>query len=364
MPAYFNQGVGYQEGAWHGDMIVFNEPLNVSQAMSMAGMDYEFELHPVYSEYPIRNEAGEVIDTHRIPVERRFDMWRNPIPSDDTPRLVRSGIGNRYKVLQHRDIANILDPLCDIMPVETCLVVKDWQISIVTLRMEDYYVGGNEREAIRTYLHLSDDRSTAGSAFWGVATVREVCYNTYMRAMSTAKEMHRIPHGKGMQQELEFRRDLVLHVHAERKAAMMELDQMFRTAITQTDAERMFSAAFPKKDTARMLELVRVVPEGASSIAIDGMKDRAKDTEKGLDQRNAVSEALIKEAKDNFARWSDEQPYAAMTVYGAFQALTQTVNHSDLYRGNDLKQYVSLVQGDRGEAMDRAYAVGLELIKA
>lgn len=360
---YFNQGSAYQEQAWHGKMTVFNEELNVSQAMAIAGMDYEFELHPVYSEYPIHNEQGEVIDTYRIPVERRFDMWRSPIPTDDMPRLVRSGIGNRYKVLQHKDMAEILDPLCDIMPVETVMVIKDWQISVVTLRMEDYNVGGNEREAIRSYLHLSDDRGTPGSGFWGVVGVREVCHNTYMRAMATAKEMHRIPHGKGMKQELAFRRDLVMLAQQERVMAMQELDVMFRTAIAQTDAESLFAAAFPKKDTARLLELVKVVPDQATSAAILGMQDAAKDTGKALAKRNATMDDLIKEAQFNFEKWNDEQDYAANTVYGAFQALTQTVNHSDLYRGNDFKQYVSIVMGDRGEAMDRAYDVALQLIK-
>lgn len=363
MPDYFNIGAGYQEGAWHNKMIVFNEHLSASQALEYAGMNFNYSLHPAYSEYPYLNDAGEIIDVHRIPVPRRFDMWREPIPSDPTPRLVRSGIGNRYKMLQHSDLGEILNPLTDEWPVETCAVVKDWQISFITLRMEDYNVAGKDTEKTRTYLHVSDDRSGPGAAFWGVTTIREVCWNTYMAAMSSAREMHRIPHGGDVKRELEFRRDLVVYAQKARQETLNQFERMIVAAMQPEGFDAMLEAAFPYIAEPRELELARLIPVGASSKAIDATKAIAVDKQDWMDTRNTTIGELRLEARSNFARFNDEYSYAGNTVYAGFQAITQTVNHSNIYRGDTAKQMTNILIGQRGEAMDRAFNVARGLSK-
>lgn len=364
MPAYFNKGAGYKEGAWHGDMIVFNEHLSATQAIEYAGLNFDYSLHPAYSEYPIKmDDDGNILESYRIPVPRRFDLWREPIADDPEPRLVRSGIGNRYKLLQHSDLAEILDPLTDDMPVETVAVVKDWQITFITLRMPDYQVGGNEKENTRTYLHISDDRSGPGAAFWGITTVREVCWNTYMAAMSSAREMHRIPHNGDVKRELEFRRDLAVLAHNARKETMEALERMMIAALDNVGFESMIEAAFPMVKEPRELELVRAVPDGVTSKAIEATKVVAQDKQKWMDTRNDNINDLRIETRNNYMRFCDEFPYAANKVYGGFQAITQTVNHSNLYRGEDMKQYTNILIGDRGEAMDRAFNTAKGLSK-
>jgi hypothetical protein len=364
MPDYFNIGAGYETGAWHEKMPVFNTPMIASEALEWAGMNFEYSLHPAYSEYPLAyDENGKPTEVHRIPVKNRFDMWREPIPSDPEPRLVRSGIGNRYKMIQHRDLGKILDPVSEKYPVETCAVVKDWQISFITLRMEDYEVGGIETEKTRTYLHVSDDRSGPGAAFWGITTVREVCYNTYMLAMSSAREMHRIPHNGDIHRELEFRRDLMVIAEKERTKALHQFEQMLRTPLTLDGLDSLLVSAFPYVAEPRELELARIIPAGASSKAINATRVVAQDKQDWMDKRNTTIGELRLEARGNFQKLNNEYSYAADTVYGGFQAITQTINHSDVYRGDKAKQMTNILIGDRGEAMDGAFKQAVALSK-
>lgn len=358
MPAYFNTGAGYKFQAWHGDMIVFDDDPNVSEAMCRAEMDYEYELTEVYTDYPMLDGT-----TIRVPMNSSRALMRGPIPSDPEPRFIAYK-GNRYKPLQNMMIGRILDPLTTDWHVDTVGVIKDWSITWASLLMEPVDIGGYEQEQTITRLLVSDDKSGPGAAYWGTGLERVVCANTYARFMNSAKELYRIPHTGDPELELNFRRDLAIHAIQSRKHEINNLNAMIITPLADT-LTAMLEAAFPYETAPRELALVKMIPDTMDTTDTDAvatMVAKAKSKEEWLTTRNEFADKCRAEAAQNLLRFNDEHSYAANTLYAAFQAITQQVNHSDLYRGDEAQRLASVLWGDRSKSMNAALNVAVKAL--
>lgn len=357
MPANWCTGAGYMEQAWHGLMPVFTEKLSVSEAMEFGEMNFEYTTQPATSLYI--DEATE--ERHEVVVPGRYDLWRKPYAKDPIPRLIRT-IGNRYHVLQPAELASILDPLSTEWPTETVGVLDDWKIMFATLSMQPHAVGGFEKETTQTYLMASDDKGRPGAAHWGIITVRVVCQNTYLAALSSAKEINRIPHNVDVQGELAFRRDLALHALKTRELVLGQFDEMIKFQMTMQQFERMLEGAFPYEAKPRELELAALIPQGASGQGITDMVAKAQVKQEWLDKRNDFANKQRDESKRNLEDFNDNYSYAANTLWAGFNAITQQNNHSTLYRGNPVKQKVNVLWGDRNDSMNAAFKEAVDIL--
>lgn len=356
MPANFNTGAGYMTGAWHNDMKVFQERLSVSEAMVYADMDYDYHKVPNRSVY-VDDDGKEYYSNEDD--NTSYTIWRSPTSVDPKPICLNRSVGKKYSILQNMDIARLLDPLTPDWPVETVGVLHDWKVTWATLLMEPFDIGGQEQEAHKIWLMVSDDKRKPGAAFWGHVVQRIVCANTYQAAFASAKEMTRIPHSSNVELEIGFRADLARHAIEERKRTIDQFNAMIKAKITEQQAELIFADVFPFKAQSRESKLINAVPDGVTGQYVDRMALAANEKEKQEAIRNEFATTQRNEALLAYRQFNDEFSYAAETAYAAFQAVTWQTNHSNIYRGDDL---TSVLFGDRQEYGKKALVAALQYV--
>ena len=86
-----------------------------------------------------------------------------------------------------------------------------------------------------------------------------------------------------------------------------------------------------------------------------------KDKE-NLDWKTERQQTLQVAVGQTYNQFNDEHSYAANTAYGAFNSVTQVVNHSDLFTGAKDKQMVSLMFGQKSRIQQKAWGAAVELL--
>lgn len=355
MPDYWDAGAGYLTGAWHNKMPVFEDRKTASEAAVFGNMQFTYSTRKSNSVYTDANGQDWVIE-----VPNRLDLWRDPYDFDPEPRFIRT-ITNRYHILQPMGLMEIVDPLTPDWPVSTVGVVDDWKIMFVSLLMEPYEVGGFENETIETYLMASDDKGRPGAAHWAITTVRPVCYNTYQRALKDAVELHRIPHSADIAAEMSFRRDLAAYALKQRRETLEQFDAMIKFQMVSNEFDRMLEAAFPYKKEPVDVAQALLIPVGAEGAGVEYKQARAEDAKAWKVKRDQFADDCRTEASSNLERFNDEYPYAANTLWGGFNAITQQANHSTLYRNrqDEAQRQANILWGDRSESMNAAFEEAL-----
>lgn len=357
MADYFNVGSFRDKPSWHGREInsggIFTGQTTIIEQMEKSQMLYD--VHKVGASYTLPN--GTTIQD-----DGRFALLREPTTWDDDWKRLRI-VGNRYSPIQNSDIARILEPVQRDWPLEGLGVLKGGKIIFVELKLDPFDVGGNENEKHLTYLLVSNDH-TQNSVYFGTTVVRVVCWNTYSASLAKdAKTLRAIPHSTDVDMELTFRTALIEHTIKARKEQHEVLNKMFSTPISKSGFADIVEAAFPLPIKGRRMRLMEDVPETMiqEGVILDVAKIAEKETENYQVSVERV-EKMRSAVADNYIRFNDEQPYTAGTVYAAFNAVTETTNHSELYIGSVDKGMVQLFFGQRNLSNKRTYEMAVSLI--
>lgn len=355
MPDYFNVGAFRDKPSWHGKEIssggVFTGETTIWEQMQRSGMDFEIEVVPSY--YPWNGEFVEIPGKYNLIVPHT--KW-------NSGQSAIRHIGNRYSVLQNFRIAELLEPLNKIYPLESLAILKDGKIVFVELRMQPFEVGKNPNEVHNSFLAFGNDH-TMNSAYMGLTSIRLQCSNTWNSALG---QLTSIPHSTDVEAEVEFRAVVMKNSFEGRRNTQTLLDKMFSTPIKQDEFANVVEAAFPNPDKPRSVKVFNSVDALGLDMGNEIIATMAERAESGMSVYNRAVERqneLRMDVGSAFTQFNDEQPYCGGTVYAAWNAVTQVVNHSPKFYGGNEKGMVSLFFGQKKTMLDAAYKTCVELIK-
>ena len=196
MPAsiFGTRFAGRREPAWHGLGTVFEDPMSVSKAVKVAGMDYEVIKVPIVSQ-----AFGQTVDSGKEQLVRP--------PTKDDPTARHFGIvGPNYSVLKNGDLARMLDPLSERWPTETVGALGQGDTVFFTLDAGEGQVAG---EDIKKYFLVTDAKNGGETLRIAYTPVRVVCQNTLIMGLSAASSQITLRHYENLEEDLQFHLSLI-----------------------------------------------------------------------------------------------------------------------------------------------------------
>lgn len=346
MSADFNVGA-FTNSSWHGLEAEVGPIPDIEASIVKHGADYIVEKLPI----GVTLSDGTFFDD-----EGRFAIMRPPtVFSPEWERL--RIVGNRYEAIQNVELARLLQPLADAgWNTAGWAVLKKGQIFFVQLKVDEWEIGGQEKELHKGYLLVSNDHSQ-GSAFYGSVSTRVVCSNTY--AMALGGGIESIPHNSGTQVELDFRtkiQEAILRAQADEREA---LNAFFRTPVTSEDVEAGLAQIFPNPTASRKMKLA--VQGEQVGLSEHGFFDLAATDYNTFNQKVERQATLRQAVRTALGLFNEEHDYAANTAYALFQSVTNVTNHSSLFTGSKEKNLVSLHFGNKARINEEAWKVAVEL---
>lgn len=365
---------GVREPAWHGlgttiteeQLIALGGSISMVDLFKEAGLTYDFVSAPVGFTLP---DGTFVTDEGRIAILRS--------PTADDPQWESMGIVSKdYTYLQNMQIAEGLDKLAAATgwTAETAGGLFKGGTIFATLKCGDKSVFGDK---ILMFLLASDGKATGRNLRVDVSPVRAVCQNTVKLAEDSAVTTINIKHNASIQDNFDFWLDFIGQLEKAQDATIERLKDLATVKISDDDAKHVIEKAYPmpkKNPRAKMHDTVQVM-EGLAEIARNDAMVKLEPgkihhdfwvevTNKRRDGAFQLYEAFNKGeeqgASSGLKMTKKTLTQVANTPYAAYQAVTELAN----WGGTQNAKVVgtSVLFGERGQVMERAYKAAKELV--
>lgn len=260
-----------REAAWHGLGVVLpDEVLTIDQALdSVPEMAADVDLVPMVALLP----SGDTILTDSFATVRR--SFSRALPNVDeatgkpqieevVPKILGSGLSDRYRVLQNRAAMKIVDDLVDesgAKIVTAGLLRGGSQAWVLTKLPATVRIGGVASEDIDTYLLVTNSFDGSLAVGVHVTRVRVVCNNTLGLALGTAPRSFRIKHTESMDGRIAQAREALQMTFTYEKEFEAAAEALLAKKVTDAEFD-----AFLKS----------LIPDGANERArIDALNQRS-----------------------------------------------------------------------------------------
>ena len=285
--------------AWHKlGVVVPEEVVTAAEALTLAGLDWDVELKPVYITNP-----WTTAPVATVVVPDKYAVVRT---TDNAPLGV---VGKRYTPIQNREAFAFVDALVDSGEAKydtAGSLAGGKRTFLIAKTNKEILVGGEPSETIWPYLFFRNthDGTSAVEVLW--TKIRVVCANTENFALRQAQSSYRIRHTASWQSKLmEARKVLdISFAHDE------EFERLANELITTPHS------------TGHQLDrfLKQLIPDP---------KHGAHKTERGLDRRindrQEIKTLLLTEPN---------LQNIASTSWGVLNAVTQWADWSRPVKGN------------------------------
>lgn len=338
---------------WHGSKnAVYGDNdavIRIDEAMQAAGIyNVTVEKFPTHVPY-----GGVNISTG--------DYKLGIVNFDGKLTLFNRTVGDRYEPMQNARMAELLEGLNAHWPLEGTMMLKDGEITVVQLKVDEYYPGDVEQERHLAYLVVAIDY-TQGGIMWLRSDVRTVCWNTYSASLQALDKI-RIPNSKNADDTLSFIARVQELTVESQKEHVLQMNELFTRKVTTKEVADIVDAAFPDPKVSSRMKIAQLdaAKEVGGQLATDFFKLVNED--KGVyDWATGRTQKLRAAVGNEIARFNQDHSYAADTAYGAFQAVTATIDHSELFTGSPDKRAVSYMLGNQKKSKEAAYNTALNLI--
>jgi phage/plasmid-like protein (TIGR03299 family) len=306
--------LGRRTPAWHNLGTTFDEPYTASQAVEIAGLDYNVFTTPLFA------------DVHglRIPTDK-FAIVREPTPDDPEFRILGAA-GKNYEVLNNTDIAAILDPLTEHWPVETIGALGMGETIFMTLALGSTDIKG---DSINEYFLVTEGKTGGDSVTIAYTPIRVVCQNTLSLGLSAATIKSAVVHTTGARAALKFQVDIMARLRLARERSLEALTALADSRIYPDQAAKVFRSAYPDPQPSAKAALAQTLFTSKEDfddlLAAGPGRELLSATalhQYMLDRADKYREAC----SDCYLRFSDEQPQFANTAYAAYNAVVEVVD--------------------------------------
>ena len=342
--------------AWHGLGKTFPQELaiGVREAVEAAGCNYK--VHKV----PLTANVGEIDGlSSPIVLGNQVALMREPTPDDNKWQFFGT-VTNDYGLLQNTDIADAVEVLNEVWPIETVGALKQGRTFFLVLDVGSDEVAGEE---IKKYFLVTDTKDGGTSAKIAFTPVRVVCQNTLTAGLRVATNSASIPHNANIIGELKWRVNLLKQLGEAQTATMNSFRAMAETQISRDQARLVFESAYPYPSKPKKVALLEELGEDVQNLpeydeVIASLQDISSQHQYYIDRADLFRDAV----EDNYAALNDKYPDTAGTSWLAWQAVTEA---EDWRRGPSTagKIEASILFGARAQAKRRAYNTALDLVK-
>ena len=318
--------VAYRKPGWHGLGQVVEEELTAESAITKAMLDWEVELHPIYSSV-MSNDGVEV-----VPVEDKFAVIRkHPLLGE---RDALGVVGTRYTPIQNRAVFNFLDALVDSgSSYETAGSIDGGKKIFITMRMPNgILVDGKDKSDMYIFATTSHDGSFSMNV--SLTAVRVVCQNTWRMARRASQYKHTIRHTANSNKSIAQARDVMQFSFEYGGFLQEQADKLIKTSVTSGDVDSFLSKLFPiPSDIAGAMGKR---PLEKNELKVITMLDNKKDTIKNL-YHNSPGQQML----DNNA-------------WRLFNSVTEYSDYYSTVRGSDTRRAERVVLAEGEVLKDRA----------
>ena len=182
--------VAHREPAWHKLGMVFDQPLDATEAFSLMG-EFDVKKEPLFR----IGENDSRSFTETIPVKGKYVLTGH-FPAHDgyAPQSHHYGVvDERYELVSPKQLIQLWDMLVK-ANVETMGTLQKGKRFFITTQLESFDIKGDEH---KNYLSIFSPHGTNQCIIGLISPVRTVCWNTYQMAIGAAKEQYKVPHMKG-----------------------------------------------------------------------------------------------------------------------------------------------------------------------
>lgn len=356
MAHYFKQGSFYSGtygDSWHGQED-FDNPIGkgatVTEAIAANGLgDIEVVFAQNVANVPVNGGIKQV-------TTGKPSLWMTGVKWTDDGLQTLDRVVDWYQPIQNSEYAKTLDVLTKKYQLGSAFHCGSLGETVIfQFEMPEFYVQGLEEEGHKAFMTIAENRHN-GVKWFGTTLVRIVCQNTFNLAVG--KGLRNLPNSANSDMMLAF--EVALEQH--RISQLDALNFLFTVKAEDTDVSAVANALFPMPKRPKVLDKVdNAVAVGYDMSQDDSVTvhvaDKAKLAQANLDRAASRRVAHLNEFFTRHRRLNDESPHMAGTKYALWQAATEHMNHTDLWRTPKDGQNYNLLFGEQGKALQAAWAV-------
>ncbi len=214
-----------REKPWHGlGTIVMMAPTS-SDALRLAGLDWNVVQEPVYT------EGHELVRGYKANIR-------------SSDRKILGVVSDRYKVVQNAEAFSFTDELLGRgVQYETAGSLQEGKKVWILARLPREYIIAGER--ISPYLVFSNTHDGSGAVKVAVTPVRVVCNNTLNLALDTAKRSFSMIHTGSIQNRIQEAKDTLFMAEEYMGCLETEIEQLRRQKVTDAQVKEYIEMLLP-----------------------------------------------------------------------------------------------------------------------
>ena len=217
-----------RETPWHGlGTKVLSAPSS-SDALRLAGLDWQVLQEPIYTE-----------------TEERIEGYKANVRDSD--RRVLGVVTDRYKVIQNEEAFAFTDELLgEGVRYETAgSLLGGRKVWLLAHLPHEYIIGG---ERISPYLVFSNTHDGSGAVRIALTPIRVVCSNTLNLALATAKRSWSMIHTGDVREKLKEAEDTLFLASAYMDALGREFETLRKRTLTDKEVLDYIEILLPSED--------------------------------------------------------------------------------------------------------------------
>lgn len=217
-----------REKPWHGlGTMVKDSPSSV-QALSLAGLDWKVEQHPI-------------ITTEGIPLT---GFWANV---RDTDNKVLGVVSDKYKVVQNEEAFAFTDTLLgEGVTYETAGSLQEGRkVWLLAKLPQRYIISGDE---ITPYLVFSNSHDGSGAIKVAMTPIRVVCNNTLNLALKRARRTWSTTHTGNLEGKMQDAKQTLLYADNYMAELGKAFERLTQTKITDSQVLDYIDCLFPDEE--------------------------------------------------------------------------------------------------------------------
>lgn len=260
MPAEFDSGVFYKEGAWHGEGNVKQEQDETALATTEAGsLGWTVDKEPLYVKRNVLDSEGNAQETF-VPVEGYCANTRQ-----DNLNVLGVVGENRHNV-QNLELAQFFWPWVEkgLIEISAFVSLRGGKRICMTAEIKGSAIEIVPGDEIKRYVTIAHGHDTSLAIRFGFTDTRTVCSNT-LQVMLQTSDLLKHRHTRNCMVNLEAARDLFDVQRAQMRLQADVFQAMAARSITEAEALAYFREVFHEgaaldekivvRHTDRLLEL-------------------------------------------------------------------------------------------------------------
>ncbi|MES2111896.1 MAG: DUF932 domain-containing protein [Bacteroidota bacterium] len=319
-----------KEKAWHGLGQIVEEYPTSAEAIQYAGLDYEVEKRPLFTN-GLNNELAETVMGIHVP-KTEIPTYFATVRNDNNEVL--GVVGKDYEVVQNVDAFTFFDAIVgggDGIQYETAGALGKGERIFITAKLPGYIRVGNS-DLIEQYLFLTTSHDGFGSITAAFTPIRIVCNNTLNAALRNHTNCIKIRHTANANDRLKQAHTLMGITNT----LSAELEGIFN---------RWASVRITDKEVMQLVQLAMC----PNKEVLKNLKEGATDN-----LSTAYKNMVDSVCEYNFSSATQQMHTTAGTVFGAYNAITGYFQNVRKYKDDEAK-FKSIMDGTGKQRAQAAF---------